>query len=315
MGYNPNHFVNRETQLAAFQNRMQGTAQNSVLLFHGPLGFGKTTMLQRFREVCQKSAATCALVDFQHGGLFEAEDVIHCLRSQIRGQFFDAIGREVAAIEQDMPQRMIQPGDNLASLAGSGSRFEPQTVNASQIEGRIGEVGAGGQAAIGQNIIQNQVSINNSQIFFSPEAGIRHAQQERMRRLNRVFFEALDLFTTQKGLILLFDACDNTTPTTAEWLRAQLLDPLLTGYFSCPANLTIILVGDPTCEGGVWLNRFINRGEGIAAYPMNYLPPEAVRKYWVEIRSLDETSLPRAFAARGAPPALMIQMANLSAEV
>lgn len=314
MSYNPSHFVNRETQLAAFRNRVQGTAQNSVLLFHGPLGFGKTTMLQRFREICQKSAATYALVDFQHGSLFEAEDVIHCLRSQIRGHFFDAIGREVTAIEQDMPQ-MMQQGGNLASLTSSSSRFEPQTATTSQIEGQIGEVGAGGQAAIGQHIIQNQVSINNSQIFFSPEAGIRLAQQERMRRLNRVFFEALDLFTTQKGLILLFDACDNTTPTTAEWLRSQLLDPLLTGYFSCPANLTIILVGDATCEGGIWLNRFINRGEGIAAYPLSYLPPEAVRKYWVEIRGLDETSLPRAFAARGAPPALMIQMANLSAEV
>jgi hypothetical protein len=309
MNYSLRHFVNREPQLAAFQARLQGREKSHVLLFHGPLGMGKTFMLYRLRALCREAKMTCALVDFQHDGLYTAEAIIHRLREQIGGDFFDAIGREIEALQRAFQE--LPKGEALAGWIGGGPLFAARPAPASQIEGRIGDVSAGGQAAVGQQIIQ----INNSQIYYAPEMAPAQVQQERTRRLSRALRDALERLVAREPVVLLFDACDSATPDAIQWLRNQLLDPLLDGSLASPGNLAIVLVGDPGCARGTWLSEIAGWGEGVAAYRLGDLPPEAVRQYWIEIRGLGEATLPPIFCTRGAPPHLMVQMANLTAEV
>ena len=308
MNYNLRHFVNRESQLEAFEARLQGREKNPVLLFHGPLGVGKTFILYRLRAACRKSKTTCALVDFQHDGLYTAEAIIHRLREQIGGDFFDAIGRELEAFQRAFP-RDLPKWEALAGRVAGGALFAGQPPPASQIKVHLGDVE--GQVAVGQQIIQ----MNNSQIYLAPEMEPALVQQERLRRLNRALRDALERLVARELVVLLFDACDNATPDVIQWLRNQLLDPLLAGSLPSPASLAIVLVGDPRCKRGTWLDEIAGWGEGVAAYKLGDLPSDAVRKYWIEIRGLDEATLPPAFRSRGAPPELMVQMANFSAVV
>ncbi len=309
MNCNLQHFVNRETQLAAFEARLQDREKSPVLLFHGPLGIGKTSLLYRLRACCRESKTTCALLNFQHDGLYEGEAIIHHLREQIGGDLFDAIGDEIAAIQQELPQQRLRT-DTLNNWAAVSSLFAGQPATAKLIEAHVDSVGDGSQVAVGQQITQ----INNSQIYFMPEMESTIIRQERQRRLNKAFRDSLNRLVEKEMLVLLFDACDSATPEAVQWMRKQLLDPLSEGYFTSPTNLAIVLVGDPRGEKGGWLDEIAAWGESVAAYKLDDLPPEAVRKYWLEIRGLSEESLPPIFRSRGAPPFLMVQMANFSIE-
>lgn len=312
MSYNPRHFVNRESQLEAFEARLEGREKSHVLLFHGPLGIGKTSMLRRLRAVCRECETACALIDFQHDSLYTAEAIIHHLRKEIGGDFFDAIGRELEASRRALPRDLPQ-WETLTGWVGGSTLVAGQPPPASHIEGQTGDVK--GQVAIGQQIAQTQMHFNNSQIYYAPESEPVWVQEERLRRLNRAVRDELERMVARELLVLLFDACDSATPDAIQWLRKQLLDPLLDGSLPSAAHLAIVLVGDPRRERGTWLNEIAGWGEGIAAHKLGDLPPEAVRKYWIEIRGLDEATLPPVFGKRGAPPHLMVQMANFSAEV
>lgn len=314
MSYSLRHFVDREPQLEAFEARLHGKEKSPVLLFHGPLGAGKTAMLYRLRALCREAKTTCALVDFQHGGLHETEQIINRLRVQIGGGFSEAIGREIEAMERAFPRRSPTE-EALASWAGGGARFAGQPAPGSQIEAQTGDIGDHSQVAVGQQIVQTQIHINNSQIYYAPERELALVQQELLLRLNKALWDALERLVARERAVLLFDACDCATPDAIHWLRNQLLDPLLDGSLPALANLAIVLVGDPRCEKGIWLKEIAGWGEGVAAQKLGDLPPEAVRKYWIEIQGLDEGTLPPVFCTRGAPAYLMVQMASFSAEV
>jgi DNA polymerase III delta prime subunit len=317
--YNPRHFVNRQPQVAAFESRLQGQTRSNVLLFHGPLGMGKTTMLYRLREVCRKLAIQSALVDFQGEGVFQPEAVIDKLRNELRGDFFEAISKEIALLEVDFPRsspqaRALAALTSVEPLAGSiGSStggLPSRPPAASQIEGQIGSLGPDAQAAIGQNIIQNRVTINNP-IFAAPGQEFSLVEKERLQRLSHVMRNALEVLTAAGPLVLLFDACDNAAEGIIPWLREHILNPVLDGSFASADNLAIVLVGDTHSQKGAWLREIMDWGEGVAVHPLDNLPSDAVRQYWIEIRGLAPANLPSVFV-NGAPPYLLVQMANFT---
>jgi len=319
MTYNPRQFVDREPQLDAFQTCLHDREKSHVLLFHGPQGMGKTSMLYWLRAACRESQTACVLVDFEHGGLNIPEALIHHLRQQIGGDFFDAIGRELVALQQDFPKQasLLQ---GLSAWAG-GSLLpagQPQPAGMSKpavsVEAQIGNVGDENMIAVGTRIAMNKITINNSQIYTAPEKEDSFIQEEKLRRLSRAFRDALERLVSNDRLVLLFDACDSATTEVIRWLREQLLDLLLDADQPSMANLFIVLVGDPHCERGTWLDKIISWGQGVTALELGYLPPEAVLKYWIDIRHVGETKLPPDFRTRGAPPFLMVWMADYYSE-
>jgi hypothetical protein len=306
MSYKLRHFVNRERELAAFEARLQGREKSQVLLFHGPKDYGKTFMLHRLRQVCQEAKTTCALVDLEL--LNEADAIIDCLGDQIGDDFFDAIERAIEATERDLP---TEPsiGETLSSWAASSAPVAGQPASGSQITAQVGDI------VDSVVIIGKDITMHNSPSCVSPEMELTYKKKRRIHCLNKALREALERMTARKLVILLFDACDCATKVALKWLRTHLLFPLLEGDIPSPANLAIVLAGDPNCEKGIWLDEIADWGEGVAVYELGDLPPEAVRKYWIEIRGLDESTLDPDFRTLGAPPGLMVAWANFKAGV
>ncbi len=312
MSYNLRHFVNREPELAAFEARLRGREKSHVLLFHGPDGIGKTSMLYRLGAACRRAKTTYALLDFQHDGLQKAEAIIQLLGEEIGGDFSDAIGRTIEACQGAFLDELLKEQVSTAVPGGD-------SVSASQPAGKIDnahiehlEPGAVGVIATGDVKV---FYIANPHINFRPEDEPRWMQQKRMRCLNEGFRQALEQLVARELVVLLFDACEYATEDAIQWLQKQLLDPLLEGALPSPANLAIVLGGNPRERRGLWLDKIAGWRDGVAAHGLSDLPPKAVRKYWIEIRGLDAAILPAGFGTRGVDPLSMVRMADYYSRV
>lgn len=296
MSHDSGHFVNREDQLAAFEACLHCEGERPVLLFYGPLGAGKTSMLNRLRGLCQAEGTTCTLVDLWHDGLFEAEKIIDflCRRIPDLGRAMKARRK---AVEEEFAEQFAR--GSVPSVSGG-------PAPAGTFEVRTGDIGAGAVVLIGQGISM----INNSQLYTDPEEAPARIRKAWLDRLSEVFLEELRQLAERKLVVLLFDSCDQTTPEAREWLWAKLLDPLLNDCLPYPANLVIAVAGNRACKEGIWLDDMLRQGERVDDQELGKLPPEAVREYWIQIRGLDEALLQQALPPGGALPLLMVSVAN-----
>jgi hypothetical protein len=304
MSYDPERFVNREDQLAAFQTCLQGTGDRPVLLFYGPQGAGKTSMLNHLRRFCRTETRTCTLVDLWHDSLFEAEEIIEFLCRRIPA-LGEAMEPRRKALEQAWGEQLAT-GSVPSGQSGDDTTVPAGPAPASTFEVRTGDIGAGAVVVIGQGN-----SINNSQLYPAPEQAPARIRKQWLHDLSRVFREELRQLADRELVVLLFDSCDQTTPEARKWMWNELFDPLLYGSLAFPPNLVIAVAGDRACKEGIWLDEMIRRGEGVEAQELGELPRKAVRKYWTEIRGLDEALLQQVFPPGGALPLVMVNMANI----
>lgn len=133
--------------------------------------------------------------------------------------------------------------------------------------------------------------------------------------LGRAFRQGLEALLAQQPVILFFDSCDEAPQEVLAWLQSELLDPLFQGRLALERNLAVIMAGDPSRKRGPWIQQVCGYGAGVMAHELANLLPDAVRRYWVEIKGLSEALLPPAFLQAGAPPDLMRRMAELSASL
>ena len=312
MSYNPRQFVDREPELAAFKACLQSTEERPVLLFHGQLGAGKSSILRHLHALCGQTRTTCVLLDFQHDPLDTPEEIIRLLSKRIGGAFAEAIERERKEIDSERKARQqARLAEYLKSLAPVSGLQAPllaaQPASSDDIRGTIGDQGPGSQAAIGKNIVQYQVV---NKVYLEPETTPAEAQKERVRRLSEKLWELLTGLAAREPVVLLFDSCDMATSEAIVWLRTELLSRLLEASPPAPGNLATVIVGDPRCKKAVWLDTMAGWGERVDAHKLDNLPPEAVREYWVKIRGLDEGRLRAIFGTAGVLPDLLVGMAD-----
>ncbi len=307
-------FLDREPELAAFEARLEGREKRPALLFYAPEGMGKTCVLCRLRELCLEAKTACALVDFQHDGLYTAEAIVRSLGKQIGPDLLEVIETEIDAFEEEFaaepageePLAERRGAEAPAGPAESGTPPGGSPLLGTHITTTVGDVGAGAIVIAGAGIRDVNIYHYESP---APEEEPRWRQRQRMSRLNGVFWELLEQKAAREPMVLLFDACEYAKKDALDWLQKELLARLLEGDLPSLANLAIVLAGDAT-KKRIWLDSILGWGEGVDARELDGLPPPAVRKYWIEIRGLAEDTLPAFCRTLRTPPSKMIWMAN-----
>lgn len=302
--FNLAEFVNREVELGAFDTVTKGSCVERVLIFSGPLGIGKSALVQRLCSGCRERQLPHVLIDFERSELSDVELLVDQLAAPLGDAVLAAIDAEIAA--QQTASSVPEVGQSALTdlLKNTAPTAAPQ-----RIDFRTSEIGAGAQVAVGQGILQ----ISHSQITLSPGTESLRLRQRRLLRLGRAFRQGVAGLLAQQPVILFFDGCEEATQEVQQWLQREVLEPLLRGEIAPPHNLAVILSGDPQRRRGPWVQQVAGYGFGVLAYELANLLPDAVHRYWVEIKGLKEELLPPIFRQTGAPPDLMRRMADLSA--
>jgi len=299
------HFVNRVTQLALGAQYLTKPATAGILFFHGALGIGKSTLLQRLRTEYCTPAVAYAWLDFQHGELYTADQLIDQLCDQLRDPFSKTMGDELLRLQQ-APEQNFQPTLTLQFAPAYAAAMPGGPL---QIEATVNVVDNGSAVAIGQNIIQ---LINSPMNFNGGMVNARH-QQEAERGRDRTPQMALTDVTKQQPLLLFCDNIDCASQEVLIWLRNQFLQPIQQGRWQSTYPLIVTLVGDFAGPRGHWLRAIADwhNEQQIYVNDLNFLAAADIDEYWVTHRQLARQTLPASFLELGASPHILVGMADL----
>jgi hypothetical protein len=277
MAYNPEEFVNRETEIGSFR-RVLGHPSQRIFLVCGAEGMGKTDVLARLRQECRQSGLKPVLLDFRGDDeLSEPEQVIERLRERIGGDFAAMLGNVVVGIMNDFYR--VGLTDLVAALSqGASSSVQITDARDLHIEGDI----VGG----------TKVVLQNSSVVVNPAGGPNLKQRELKTRLNTVLPEALRAEVAGQKLVICLDHVDEATQPVASWVRHQVLR-LLLEEADAYTNLWIVVVGRevPLRERADELRHLLYLQE------VGPLVEEAIRIYWIEKRHLGAEQLAEVIVA------------------
>lgn len=316
MSFNPREFVDREPQLQAFRALLEARPGERILLFHGVTGAGKTWLIERLCAECRAAGIQFARVNFEladEDRPSRITDVIALWQSQIRDvQFSTQICDRLLALERE-----LLPPDPLERLFSS-LRTAPdllrQRVPAATIRVETGDV-RDSDITVAETILNL-----TAWVCPNPDEWQQQVREQKQIRLGQIVREALGELLARQPVVLLFDSCDAAPQDVSNWLRLQLLDPLLHGELAHHERLSFVIAGalPGECEGSsgraAWVNTLAGAREGVVAVALGDLLHVDVRRFWVEIRGLSVQRFQNVFEGGGSLPLVMACMAQREAQ-
>ncbi len=200
-------FVNRVEELNQFRQSMQCQVEDRkrILAYYGPVGIGKTMLLDRIELECNRTGIPCVRVVLEKGRLNSPIDIMNHLADELI-----KCGTDCFLGWQEVYLYWYSPLEMKVSLSGQqGARIAADQIHVE-----------GGGDFVGGNIIE----FHNSPITISTRVAITPLAAETA--LSETFLKSLSLFVQRRSLVLLFEGIDHDLfpPTTRAWLLDYLLD-------------------------------------------------------------------------------------------
>ncbi len=288
-------FVDRKEQVDfCFATAASGRGRD-ILVLQGPNGIGKTAVLNEVENLCAAAGMVCAHLDFvtrreysDYPNFLSAVIDLWCqLELGTLAELQALIGTSLGGYG-DLPHVDVPAVQQAVTAAVTAAAYPPQAAGEQsapvqlaaaqqpvQINGTIGNLGAGAQAAIGANIVQVQVQF--SQIVRQEDGRIREPLIRT--QVTQAFRTRLQHLTQQHRTVILLDSWEALLTGQAflkdpgAWLCDQLLSWLAQEEI---ANCVAIVATAEEPELGALLPR-------IRRMPLGPLPTAAVQHYYQQV--------------------------------
>lgn len=283
----PDEFVNRDHELRVFADLLCDH-RCRLLLITGVPSIGKSCLLHRMLEHCQRQGFSTALVDFRNDPeLTRPERILESLSIQLSGPFAEQM------VEAEVRIREIEAAFIFSQTFTHGVTTHAESAT---LQGKIEVAG---------DLVEQKIQIVNSPITIHPGAGPQRLVDVIEDERDRHFRTALSTFQTAHPLVLFFDHFEEAAEQVACWFRSRILNLYREAGGTCH-SLWLVIAGRQVplqSEVNQWRNLLQQQQIGP-------LPPQAIYLYWVEKRRLDPTSVSIIVNACGGNPGLLAAMAD-----
>jgi hypothetical protein len=322
-------FVNRERELQHLHDMYMGKQETRILLIKGQEGIGKSWMLRcAFRE---HNDFPVALMDLalQYGQ--DPIELVRGLKDQISSVDWTVVNNLLA--ESDTTSYLADfPGYDrrklLKLLTGYFSLDELRTL-CFNIGVDFDDLGSGGKESIARELIllmgrrperlatlineiraqRPSISWNDGETLvsegaiFLPGSDDKRGKQLQLQKLAEAVVNALDVFSSERPVLILLDTYEKVTKSVADWLGQHFLPLIRQGNL---AGLRVVIAGREVPSFDREWRIVVDTTELLG------LPEPAIREYWIARRKQPETDL--AFVRRysGGIPLMLAQMADIA---
>ncbi|SNY52508.1 ATP-binding protein [Paractinoplanes atraurantiacus] len=253
-------FVGRGAQLAHFRANLElpETDPGKCFIFnvHGEGGVGKSTLLERWRQIARELGAAVALVD-EH--VFDTPEAMSAIVDQLsapaetkefRAKYSDFVkGRERLESDPQAPRELWSQVVRTGVKAGlHASKALPGA--APLVDLVDGETAADAVDRARQYVIGKIRDFREAKLLLSPT-----------QELSPAFLEALGRISTGQPVVLFFDTFEQTGVFLEDWL----LDVMLGTYGDLPGTVTLVIAGRHPLDPNAWSELL----DLVAAAPLN----------------------------------------------
>lgn len=294
-------FVNREAQLKALWQVIQGTTPEQIVLIRGESGMGKTRLLGECLAQCRDQSLTCGWIDF-------AEPLEQGYLSFIL-QLWEQIGTTGFEAVEECIQKLSTFGRwetaNAAAVpmtpTGLPNVPPPNAAIPQQVTATTGTIGDNAQVAIGVgNTVIRAETVQHVALIINHDDW--WMQSHVQTQLTAAFLAALTKCTAEGKVILFLDSWKSDSPTTElrqwlvrtlfQWVDRKLLPKLI-----------LIVAG----HEGMTLPRLTQPPIHLE---LAELDATAIRTYWGDLRHLPEEEVEDIIKYSQGFPLLLVLLAN-----
>ena len=191
-------FVNRNAELVVFQSMLAGSTPQRVLVFSGPGGVGKTSLLRRLHDQCRSDGVPACFVNFSDRRAWDYLAIVREVRDQLGPVGFNPLTEAINASTQ-------------------GSQEQDINTAISSHPDVAGQVEAGD--------VSGQVIIRDNSFFIRADS--EGARRQIEARITGAFFTCLEALQREQEIVLLFDSYEQVTAEADRWLLSFLLARVL----------------------------------------------------------------------------------------
>lgn len=294
-------FVNREPQLKALWQVIQGKTPQQIVLIRGESGMGKTRLLSECLAQCRDQSLTCGWIDF-------AEPLEQGYLSFIL-QLWEQIGANgFEAVEQSIQQLSTLGRWETANAAASPmtptappSATPPSAAMSHQVTATTGTIGDNAQVVIGVgNTVIRAETIQHVALIINHDDW--WMQSHVQTQITAAFQAALTKCTAERKVILFLDSWNQDSPTTElrQWLLRTLFQWVARKLLP---NLILILAGHEETT----LQRLAQPPVHLELAELDAI---AIRTYWRDLRQLPVEEVEDIIKYSQGFPLLMVMLAN-----
>ncbi|MDM8527850.1 hypothetical protein QUF58_06490 [Anaerolineales bacterium HSG24] len=264
--------VNRNKEHILFQQMLTGQKSHRILSLCAEGGQGKSWLLDSFSHHCRQSNTPRGLVRFASD---QPTDPLDCMRN-----LAEHLGETHFAEFHQLDYELHHPQAVINIAAHS-------VETAVSIEATVTEQSSIKQVAGGSIISTGDITVNPNQ---SPEH-----RAYVLRRLTKVFKQALTTLAESSPVVLLFDAFEHVPSTTADWVQKELLSLIRSATVP---NLVVVLAGRPKAHPSNLSNPHEWQGWLKELKRLSPFTSEEVQLYFIErcqLHHLDPETVYKAY--------------------
>ncbi|MFF5077891.1 tetratricopeptide repeat protein [Actinoplanes sp. NPDC000266] len=294
-------FVGRGAQLAHFRTNLElpETDPGKYFVFnvHGEGGVGKSTLIERWRQMARDLGAVVALVD-EH--VFDTPEAMSAIMDQLssptetkdfRAKYADFLkSRERLESDPQAPRELWSQVVRTGVKAGlHASKALP---GAAPIVDLVdGESAADAVDRARQYVVGKIRDFREAKLLLSP------AQE-----LSPTFMEALGRIAIQRRVVLFFDTFEQTGVFLEDWL----LDVMLGAHGDLPSTVTLVIAGRHPLDANAWSELL----DLVAAVPLNPFTDAEARQLLGAQGITDPHTIETILALSGGLPLLTDMLAK-----